>query len=234
MPSARIRRTSNFRMSSHRIALFLVSSLFLFGCSALPKHDGAIEGPFFTPANVRATVRIPADVRRVVVLPCAGGPSLTEETLNMLDGVFQTELNKTGKFEVVPLSRDTLAAMTGSRQINSVEKLPTVLIDKLFNIYNPFGADAVLLIDITSYSPYTPLVLGVRTKLSRVTDGDIIWATDNIFASSDTSVANSARRYAYKLGTDRGPTDLNHTILQNPQRFADYVAAATFLTLPPR
>jgi hypothetical protein len=220
-------------MSLLRITLTL-SLLALFGCSSVMKPRDAVTGPFFAPTNIRAAAKIPAEVRRVVVLPVAGGPSLTEETLNVLDSVIQAELNKTGKFEVVPLTRDDLAKMTGSRQINSVEKLPTALIDKLFNIYNPYSADAVLLVDVTAYSPYTPLVLGLRTKLARVTDGDIIWAADNVFSASDPTVANSARKHAETLGSDRGPTNLNHTILQNPQRFAGYVAAATFQTLPPR
>jgi hypothetical protein len=168
------------------------------------------------------------------VLPVAGGPALTEETLVKLDSVCQSELTRTGRFEVVPLSRDALAAIIGTRQISSIEKLPAVFLEKLFNIYNAYGADAILFIDVTAYSPYPPLLLGLRTKLARVTDGDIIWAADNVFAASEPAVSNSARRHAQGLGTDRGLTDFNHTILQNPQRFAGYVAAATFLTIPPR
>lgn len=221
-------------MSSLRITALTLLALALAGCSALPKRDGAVSGPFFTPTNVTAKVKIPAEVRRVVVLPVAGSAALTEETLTALDSVCQTELSRTGKFEVVPISRDALAAITGSRQISSVEKLPPVLIDKLFNIYNPYGADAILLIDVTAYSAYTPLVLGLRTKLARVTDGDIIWSADNIFSAAEPAVANSARHHAEALGTDRGRTNLSHTILQNPQRFAGYVAAATFQTIPPR
>lgn len=221
-------------MSSLRITALFLGLAFIFGCSAVTKKDGAVDGPFYVPTNVKAAAKIPAEVRRVVVLPSAGGPSLTEETLTALDDAFQTELNKTNKFEVVPLSRDTLAAITGARQISSVEKLPTILIDKLFNIYNPYGADAVLLIDVTTYSPYTPLVLGMRAKLVRVTDGEILWAADNVFSASDASVANAARKHAAELGNDRGSTNMSHTILQNPQRFAGYVAASTFKTLPPR
>jgi hypothetical protein len=177
---------------------------------------------------------MPAEVRRVVVLPVSGGPTLTEETLLSLDEVCQSELNRTGRFEVVPLTRDALAAIAGVRQISSVEKLPVVLIEKLLNIYNSYGADAILFIDVTTYSPYPPLKLGLRTKLARVSDGEIIWAADNVFNAAEVPVANSARHHAEALGTDRGKTDLSHTILQNTQRFAGYAAAATFLTLPPR
>ena len=221
-------------MSSLRITALSLLALVLAGCSALPQRDGAVAGPFYTPTNVKAVAKIPAAVRRVIVLPVAGGPALTEETLVKLDAACLSELTRTAKFEVVPLSRNTLAEFTGSRQISSVDKLPTVLIDKLFNIYNSFGADAILFIDVTNYSPYPPLLIGLRTKLARVTDGDIIWAADNIFSAAEPAVTNSARRHAAALGTDRGRTDLSHTILQNPLRFAGYAAAATFLTLPPR
>jgi hypothetical protein len=221
-------------MTTLRITALALVALGLTGCSALPKRDGAVAGPFYTPANVKAVAKIPDGVRRVIVLPVAGGPMLSEETLFKLDAICQGELTRTGRFEVVPLSRDKLAEITGSRQISSVDKLPVVLIDKLFNIYNSYGADAVLFIDVTTYSAYPPLKLGLRTKLARVTDGEIIWAADNVFAAAEIAVANSARRHAAALGSDRGQVDLSHTILQNPQRFAGYVAAATFLTLPQR
>ena len=221
-------------MTTLRITTLALAALTLVGCSVLPKPDGAVAGPFYKPSNVKAITKLPADVRRVIVLPVAGGPALTEETLLKLDSVCVSELPRTARFEVVPLSRDKLAELTGARQISSVDKLPAVLIDKLFNIYNSYGADAVLFIDVTTYSPYPPLLLGLRTKLARVTDGDIIWAADNVFAAAEPAVANSARHHALTLGSDHGLSDLSHTILQNPQRFAGYVAAATFLTLPPR
>ena len=221
-------------MTTPRTVALTLLALVLAGCSVLPKPDGAVSGPFFTPSNVKGVAKIPAEVRRVIVLPVAGGPALTEETLLKLDSTCQGELTRTGRFEVVPLSRDKLAEITGSRQISSVDKLPAVLIDRLFNIYNAYGADAVLFIDVTTYAAYPPLKLGLRTKLARVTDGEIIWAADNVFAAAELAVANAARHHALALGSDRGEVDLSHTILQNPQRFAGYVAAATFLTLPPR
>jgi len=221
-------------MTTPRITALTLLSLALAGCSILPKIDGTLNGPFYTPSNVKAVAKIPADIRRVIILPVSGGPALTEQTLLKLDAVCLSELTRTARFEVVPLSRDDLAKITGTRQISSVEKLPAVLVDKLFNIYNTYGADAVLFVDVTAYSAYPPLLIGLRTKLAKVTDGEIIWATDNVFAAAEPPVANSARRHAEGLGTDRGSTDLSHTILQNPQRFAGYAAAATFLTLPTR
>jgi hypothetical protein len=104
----------------------------------------------------------------------------------------------------------------------------------LFNIYNQYAADAVLFVDVTAYSPYPPLALGLRTRLAPIRETEILWATDLHFSAADPSVANSARRHALSLAKSSGPADLSHTILQNPTRFAGYAAAATFATLPPR
>ncbi len=221
-------------MSLIRITTLALACFVLSACSNLPLREGAVSGPFHAPANVNGAAMIPADIRRVLVLPVAGGNLLTEESRDSLDNVIRTELTRTAKFEVVSLPRQALINLTGSREFSSVEKLPAVFLEKILTLHNAYGADAILFVDVTAYSPYTPLVLGLRTKLARASNSEIIWATDNIFSASEPAVANSARRHAEKLGMDRGRTNLSHTILQNPERYAGYVAAATFATLPPR
>jgi hypothetical protein len=222
-------------MTSLRFLLLAAFTLGLFGCAQLPKRDGAKAGPFFTPTNVKSSVpTLPANIRRVLLLPIsAEGIALSEESLNRLDATFLAELNRTARFEVVTLTRDELARVTGARQIGSAAPLPAGFIDRLFNIYNEYAADAVLFVDLTAYSPYPPLLLGVRAKLAPVRESEILWAADLSFSAAEPAVANSARRHALTLASAT-PANLSHTILQNPTRFAGYAAAATFATLPPR
>jgi hypothetical protein len=223
-------------MTSLRFLLLAALALGQFGCAQLPVRDGAKAGPFFTPTNVKTSApQLPANIRRVLLLPLsAEGLALSEENLNRLDATFLTELNRAARFEVVTITRDELARVTGSRQLNSTSPLPSGFIDRLFNIYNQYAADAVLFVDLTSYSPYKPLTLGVRARLAPIRETEILWAADILFSAAEPAVANSARRHALALGKSSGPTDLSHTILQNPVRFAGYAAAATFATLPPR
>ncbi len=220
-------------MNAIRALSSLALVALLSGCAELPlpKPDPVKSGPFFTPANVKTGAKLPAELRRVAVLPAWGGSTLTEETLDRVDGSLQTELSKTNRFETVPLTRDALSRLAGRRTLLSTESLPAGLLER---IARETGADAVLFSDITSYSPYPPLIVGLRSKLARISDGEILWAADNVFSAVDGPVANSARRYAREIGDDRGPTDLSHTILQNPSRFAAYVGSATFATLPAR
>jgi hypothetical protein len=97
-----------------------------------------------------------------------------------------------------------------------------------------FGADAVMFIDLTVFKPYRPLSLGVRAKLATV-DGDVrlIWTFDNVYSAATPSVANSARAHFLESDGGRIPADLTPSVLQSPGRFASYVAASAFSTLPP-
>ena len=149
-------------MTPLRLLLLAALALGLSGCAKLPiKRDGAKAGPFFTPVNVTAaSPRLPADIRRVLLRPIsADGLAIPEENLSRLDAAFLAELNRTARFEVVTLTRDELARITGSRQLNSTSPLPPAFIDRLFNIYNPYAADAVLFVDLTAWSAYPPLAI---------------------------------------------------------------------------
>jgi hypothetical protein len=213
------------------LVFFCAAAGIFSACSELPHRDAAKAGPFFTPSNVTVSSPLPATMRRVAVLPASGNRQITEESLERISEAVRTELNRTGRFEVVPVSRLDLRRLVGALTIESTQPLPPELLEKIKSM---FGADGVLLTDVTSFSAYPPLELGLRMKLADLSDGKIIWASDNIFSAADPAVANSARRHVLKLGTDRGPGDLSHTVLQNPSRFAAYAAAATFEMLPPR
>jgi len=220
-------------MQSLRFAFLFAFCALLTACSGLhmPGADSAKIGPFYTPTNTTNRGPLPISMRRVLVLPASGTAQMTEETLRSIDEQVNAELTHTAKFETVSMTRDDLKQMFGQFSFSSVAELPMGFFEKLAKTY---GVDAVLFTDITTYSPYPPLSIGVRQKLARASDRVIWWAADNVFSASDASVANSARRTALKLGADRGPGDLSHTILQNPTRFAAFAFSETFATLPSR
>lgn len=218
---------------SLRIASGALAAFLLVGCTSLPSQgDGARRGPFFTPTNVHGDTRLPEHVRRIAVLPSAGDGTLEETSLTVMDQAFGTELNQTGRAEIVPLSRDQIGLFTqGRRQLVSTDALPFGLLEKVRKVT---AADALLFTDITSYSPYPPLRIGVRMKLVDLSTGNLIWAFDTVFDASAPAVANSARRHFLDRNPSVAPGDLSYTVLQNPSRFASYVGAAAFSTLPSR
>ena len=174
---------------------------------------------------------MPVEVRRVLLLPVWGGVSVPPETAETLEEVFATELQKQMRFEVVRLSRTECQQRFGAPEFSSTAALPH---DFLTVLGREFAAAAVLFVDLTAYQPYRPLILGVRAKLATVEQTRLLWTFDEIFSADDPLVGNSVRHYFGGTDASGIPLDTGHGALQSPSKFAAYVAAATFNTLPPR
>ncbi|MBC7368208.1 MAG: hypothetical protein H7343_15580 [Undibacterium sp.] len=200
------------------------------GCQTPPYDDPARAGPFFTPVNHAGDLSLPPAVRRVVLLPVYGGPLADGETAASLDTVFATELQRQNRFEVVVLDRAECRRRFGADEFSSSAALPRDFLPKL---RREFAADAVLWVDLTAYRAYRPLALGVRAKLATLKETRLVWTFDTVFSSDDPAVANAARHHFMDQTHATVPADLTPAVLQSPTRFATYVAAATFATLPP-
>lgn len=224
------RSFSGIRRLAAWVGMVAGSALFT-GCVTPPVDDSARIGPFFKPTNFRGDAQLPVTVRRVVLLPLAGGGVAPAESAAALDPVFRTELQRQNRFEVVTLNRADCLRLFQAEEFSSVGVLPADLMNRL---RREFDADAVLMIDVTVFKAYRPLALGVRAKLATLGEEiRLIWSFDNVYSASDGAVANSAR--AHFLESDRGgvPADMTPSVLQSPSRFASYVSADVFATLPP-
>lgn len=201
------------------------------GCANPLASDPVRRGPFFTPTNTTGEASLPSDLRRVIVLPLHGGELAPAETCVALEPVFASALQRENRFEVISLSREDCRRRYGVETIASTSVLPR---DLLTGLRRDFAVDGVLFVELTAFAAYRPLTLGVRSKLAVITDSHLVWSFDNIFASENPAVANSARRHFSVNSDGRGvPGDLTPAVLQSPSRYAEYVAAAMFATLPP-
>lgn len=204
----------------------------LTGCVNGPSvNDPVRVGPFFIPKNFAGERIMPADVRRVVVLPVCGGRLAEAESLDALDAALLTALQKAARFEIVVLTRQECLRRFGSTELLSTAVLPADMMETLSRAY---AADAVLFTDLTVYQAYRPLEIGLRAKLATLKDPRMVWNFDEVFSTNDPAVANSARQFY--LGSQGGtaPTDMTVAALQSPSRFAGYVMNAMFTTLPAR
>jgi len=172
-------------------------------------------------------------MRRVAVLPVTYEIP-REASLGEVDAALTQELAKTTLFELVPVSRESLNALVGHRQVSSVEILPGELLGKLNATY---GGDGVLFTDLTYYRPYQPLAIGLRSKLIDVRTGRIRWAFDHLFDASSLETATAAKGYYVATTPWRLPVEpilpeeSGAPVLQSPSRFAKYVAWEAFRSL---
>lgn len=206
--------------------------LCLGGCESVPAIDDPVRfGPFYTPRNYSGDLMLPADIRRVVVLPVSGAGVAPVETASSLDQVIVAALQQMQRFEVIPLSREECIRWFGAGDYPSTDALPHGFLEE---IARRFAADAVLFTDLTVYRPYRPQTIGLRAKLATVRDVRLLWNFDEVISADDPAVANSARRRYLKTDRATQPLDLSASALQSPSRFATFAAEAMFATLPAR
>lgn len=207
----------------------LVAAFLLAGCQGGRLLEPAWHGPFFEPRNHLGDLNL-GGIRRVVLLPIHGSHVAPEETLVNLEPVLVEALQREMRFEVVPLSRQEIQRRFATRELSSAWVLPATL---LSHLREAFGADAVLFVDLTVFSPYRPLAQGWRARLALTDSGRMVWSFDEVFAANDPAVVNSVRRHLLARDQARVPVDASPGVLQSPTRFAGYAAATMFATLPP-
>lgn len=205
--------------------LFAALAMSLAGCAT---KRLAIAPPPPPPQNFFSGETQGAPMRRVALLPLYN-PSYPDHYLRGLDETFESELTKKALFEVVRVSRSELEALFAKRQVDSTETLPA---DALARLRKQFGVEGVLFTDLTHFSPYRPVAMGVRTKLVDASTGKIRWAFDYVFDAGNTSIAEAAKRYQLLYSDPRQPlTTDGGSILLSPSRFAKYVASETFASM---
>jgi hypothetical protein len=208
----------------HR-ALAAILALLAGGCATL-RHASV---PVAVPVENHFTSPTPGEqLRRVALLPMHS-ETYPDQNLRALDAAFLSELSKRGLFEVVPVSRGELEAMFGARQFSSTDTLPA---DALTRLRDHCGVDGVLFTDLTHFSPYRPVSMGVRTKLVAAGTGQIRWAFDYVFDAGNAGVAEAAKRFQITSSNEHQPlTTDGGSILLSPTRFAKYVANETYASL---
>ncbi len=204
----------------------------LCGCGHFTADSSGIKRkvPEFVPSNHGGDAKLPAALRRVVLLPLAGGTVASPESVSALDPVLVSALQLQNRFEVVPLTREECRRFFETDELPSVSPIPG---NFMAVIRREYAADAVLFVDLTVYRAYHPLSLGFRAKLATVSNAHLVWTFDTIYSADDPAVVAAAEHYLSNRDQGSLPAGLSPVVLQSPVRFAAYATASMFSTLPP-
>lgn len=212
----------------------LLAALVLAGCGTLPSGD-LVTGDSFQPANVhRSSETLPQTMRRVAVLPLApaGERAGLEAGATTIGPLISPELTASGLVEAVDVSPAELSRWTGRPKLRLTQELPAGVIE---SIRRQTACDGILFGELTQFSAFPPLSVGLRMSLVDVQSGRIIWSVDEILDTGNPAVSNGARRYFH--GTLKGPaTDSfdSQIVLDSPIRFGRYAVATLIATMPKR
>ena len=209
---------------SSRLAFTSAAILLLGGCVAVKVVKTVVQPVI--PSYHQDADGVP--IRRVAVLPIYF-EERQQSPPNDLDLVFHAELNKAAAFEVIPISREELSAHFGIPQLSSVQVIPRDLLTRLMADY---AVEGVLFTDLTHYSPYRPISIGVRCKLVDARSGVQRWVFDHLFDSGNPDIAVAAKRFSVGQEIEQLPIPTDGaSILQSPSQFGKYVAHETYRSL---
>lgn len=212
----------------------LAGCLILSGCGS-PDWRVASMAPDYHPENVFLySSTLSPDLKRVVVLPvaCEGQRPDLGDGCEAMDPIFKAEVVKSGKFEVVSATPETLQNATGRSSWTGAEQLPQQFFDSLHDVY---ACDAVLFCQLTVFRPYPPLAVGWRLKLVSVQTRQILWAADELFDAGKPSVMSGAEAYQRGGGLHLFHDDHDEWLMSHSYRqFGQYAAAEVLQTLPSR
>jgi hypothetical protein len=233
----------------HLVLTFLmVVFMVTGGGKAVADSNGGLPSPN---VFISSTV-LPSGLKRVLVLPLAPGRQDADlsDGCDTLDGVLQAELIKTGRFEVVAATPETVSSCTGSPTWTGEEVLPANFFSSLKNVY---GCDVILFCELTECRSVAPLAIGWRFKLVDANTGKILWAADEVFDASNLSVAKDAEKFQksrqprqgifYQAYTflawcihvpTRSALDDQWNVLHSSRVFGEYSADKLLETLPKR
>ena len=211
------------------LRLFSILSLACLALTACQtKHASAVKPRPDAPQNWFLPTEPGRVMRRVAMLPIYHA-RLPGEILKDVDVALTAELAKKSLFEVVPISRPEMEALINVREVASVERIPGDLFRKLRDQY---GVEGVMLTDLTHYSPYRPVSIGVRSKLVDIETGRIHWASDVLLDSSNANVASAAREYQKLYCRDNFPIQGDGgTVLMSPRLFVKFAAFSNYASL---
>jgi hypothetical protein len=229
-------KTVNFLLALHLGRRMIVSSLLaifvLAGCASIPT-PGHLTEARYQPANIyRKETSLPARIKRVAVLPLAAGDSpMLGAGVDSLQSILRSELLKSKRFELTPVSPEQLRQLTGQQTWRPDEKLPADFFDRL---NEATGCDAVLFCQLTHYQPYQPLAIGWKFALVENTGSQIYWSADEVFDAGDPRVACAARSYyGQTIRAEKVMSDDSLGLLP-PRRFGQFSLNALLATLPAR
>ena len=146
------------------------------GCNlARPLRPKAIDCYLAEPEDL-------ASVRRIMVLPFRAEAGVQVDREQVRDA-FVAELQKLRRFEVVPLSTEARE----DQELDASFARGRLSTEALVRLCERYSLDGVFVGAVTSWRPYSPPHLGLRTQLVSVHSGAVVWAVDAIYDSAERS-----------------------------------------------
>lgn len=177
-PEQRAQKASSF-------SALLVLIGILCGCESV-QDDGAMANSYYLSPN--------KDLRRLgrvaLVELDSNMSAYSQFAPEMTDALFLA-VQKEQLFGLTAVRRDDKEWQSLRQDLTSVEALRQLAATR-----EALRCNALLTGTVTQYRPYPHLAVGLRLQLLDLTDGQLVWAIEQVWDSADKSVQRRVKTYA--------------------------------------
>jgi hypothetical protein len=166
-----------------------------------------------------------SSIGRVVMVELNNDSSYPQISSDAMETLFQA-LQKKQFFGVTMIRRHD-----PSWRSLRFEGESTLDLNQILTIHETLKCDGLLLGTITEFRPYPHMVIGLRLKLLDLADGQLIWALEQVWDSSDKMTRERIKDY-FKSMKGSGLAPLNEQLATvSPIEFAKFVSYEVAETL---
>ncbi len=158
-------------------------------------------------------------LHRVLLLPFTI-ESRRDKVVDEVTEAFYIELQKSAKFDII--------IPQGFQDILSQQKdiwnRGLIRPETLVEAKKRYKVEAIIFGTITQYQPYEPPILGIKIGMFSAMSGNIMWSSDAIFDSSESSVIKLVKSYHKKHYQRKQSLYEWKIILLSMKRYAQFAA----------
>lgn len=202
------------------IVIMVVVGL-LAGCGLRYRPATPVMGNYYL--NPQRNI---SSVSKAVVVELENFSSQPEAARRFTDALCEA-LGKRGLFGLEVIYRSD--ELYRSLQLDSAEWWD---LEKLAAIRQATGADAVVTGAVTEYRPYPHTAAGLKVRLVDLRNGELLWAIQQVWDSSDRAVEQRMRYFFQsQMRDDYEPLNWRLAVMSE-RHFRKFVAYETARTLP--
>ena len=205
------------RISSVVGILFII--IFLLGCS-IDRAQPQTNGYYYLNPNKKDI-----NISRVAIVELGNDSDYSQIAADMTNALFESMQKKQLFGLTVVRKRDEVWK---SLQLDSDT---TYSYKQMNSIREMINCDGVLVGTITEFKPYPHMTIGLRLKLMDLKDGQLIWAIEQVWNSSDKYTQKKVKKYL-ENEKDSSQISLNKRLASiSPLEFIKYISYETAETL---
>ena len=202
--------------------LFLLLPVFLAGCG-LNETSKLPANYYYLNPNKNM-----CHIGKVALVELANDSRLPRTSTDVTEALFQA-MQKKQIFGLTVVRQSDPAWRNLQMNLNT-----TYTLEQLSTIRKTLNCDGVLVGTITGFEPFPHLTIGLRLKLIDLTDGQLLWALEQIWDTADKTTEDRIKNY-YSRNDFMGFVTLREKLgTVSSIKFFKFIAYETAETLQPK